>query len=63
MRKNSSYGYANDYALFSSATSFIQLHAKLQAALDNALARGREHGITFDFEKSELQYCPRNIKE
>jgi hypothetical protein len=57
------FGYADDAAKLEISTSLSENAQKLSACLEQALEWGKEEGITFDPDKSELIHFSRKIAD
>lgn len=53
------FGYADDVCLFARGKTLEDVQRRLQFSLDLSLRWGREHGVTFETSKTELQYFHR----
>lgn len=59
MEKNGGFDYADGYGILHAAPALTVCRERLQETLGWALSWGRANGITFDLDKSELQYFHR----
>ena len=57
------FGYADDVSILEVSPSLEINSTRIQKALNTALAWGREEGVTFDPNKSELMHFTRRHKD